>query len=77
MDRAASFVVRWRITLISLTLAVALSVTWIADAKADGRGSGTPSVAALGDWTVSGGDGIAHAREPASPVNDEPMMTLG
>jgi hypothetical protein len=30
MDRAASFVVRWRITLISLTLAVAFSAAWLA-----------------------------------------------
>jgi hypothetical protein len=30
MDRAASFVGRWRITLIALTLAVALSAAWLA-----------------------------------------------
>jgi hypothetical protein len=33
MDRAASFVVRWRITIIALTLAVALSAAWLAGAS--------------------------------------------
>jgi hypothetical protein len=30
MDKAASFVVRWRITLIALTLALTLSAVWLA-----------------------------------------------
>jgi hypothetical protein len=33
MDRAASFVVRWRITLIALTLAVTLSAVWLAGVR--------------------------------------------
>jgi hypothetical protein len=33
MDKAASFVVRWRITLISLTLAIALSAAWLTAIK--------------------------------------------
>ena len=30
MEKAASFVVRWRVTFIALTLAVALSAAWLA-----------------------------------------------
>jgi hypothetical protein len=29
MERAASFVVRWRVTIIALTLAVTLSAVWL------------------------------------------------
>jgi hypothetical protein len=33
MERAASFVARWRTTILALTLAVALSVAWLAGAR--------------------------------------------
>jgi hypothetical protein len=54
MDQVASFMVRWRATIFVLALVAALSATWIADAHADGPGSGTASVAALGDSYISG-----------------------
>jgi hypothetical protein len=33
MERAAAFVVRWRLTIIALTLAVALSALWMSGAR--------------------------------------------
>jgi hypothetical protein len=54
MARAATFVARWRVTILALGIAVTASVTWIGSAKADGPGSGTASVAALGDSYISG-----------------------
>jgi hypothetical protein len=54
MAWATTFVARWRVTILAMAIAVTVSVTWIGTAKADGPGSGTASVAALGDSYISG-----------------------
>ncbi len=45
MDRAASFVARWRLTLVALALAAALSAAWVGGGSADGKSAGTPPAA--------------------------------
>jgi hypothetical protein len=67
MEQVASFVARWRVTILVLALVAALSGAWVADAKADGPGSGTASVAALGDSYMSG-----EAGRWAGNSNEEP-----
>ena len=54
MEQVASFVARWRATILVVALVAATSVASVAGAKADGPGSGTASVAALGDSYISG-----------------------
>ncbi len=54
MGRTASSVARWRVTVLALALAAALSAAWVGHARADGPGSGTASVVALGDSYISG-----------------------
>jgi len=54
MGRAGTLAARGRVATLALALAGALSVTWIASAEADGPGSGTASIATLGDSYISG-----------------------
>lgn len=67
MERAASFVARWRVTILALAIAVGVSAAWIGSARADGPGNGTASVAALGDSYISG-----EAGRWAGNTNEEP-----
>jgi hypothetical protein len=71
MQKASSFVARWRVTIIALTGVVALSAAWVGSAKADGPGSGTASVAALGDSYISGEAGrwAGNTNEEASWID--------
>lgn len=54
MERAATFMLRWRSTIITLALVGVLATTWVERADADGPGSGTASVVSLGDSYISG-----------------------
>lgn len=44
MEQVASFVARWRATILAVALVVALALVWVGGARADGPGSGTPSI---------------------------------
>jgi hypothetical protein len=54
MGQVASFVARWRATLLALAIAAAVAALWASGAQADGPGVGTASVASVGDSYISG-----------------------